>query len=975
MSVTRILLVIALAGGLGLARQVRGQPAATIFADDFDRPALESGWTIDASQGNTITLRDGCVEIHAGENTFAHIQRPLGADHIRASCSLLPGSGISWCTSLFLYWRPGDWCQIGVIPRGDGRYYACVTTNGQRAEHDLRRCGFDQWHHVALELGHDCIRFLTSRDGTTWDTELFVPRPPALVGPPTLLVLGKGFGLDAGQPDLDGDYGERGAFATSKLDRVRVVPTAPERLRITAEEIQARELADCDPLGAEILSRPGDPDYHTVAAKLPPLARPREAVGVKDHPFEIGVEYDGTIQLPLQGDGWEQNGPTAYFEVGSPPVRFGTGGCRKRLLGGHLPIVICEWEHDGLRLEETVFGWSEGMRPDADLWALAALQVTNPGPSERTIAVSLRLEPATPGQGQASVDPQAGGAAPAGPPVCQELSLRAGEAAGVYVEVPSPPGLGRARRLCEVEFTVRQVEAMAAWMNLLDAGMQIEVPEPRINDACRAWLAYNYLNVDRIDQRYEPHDGSGFYEQIYGYSAALYCHALDLWGRHDDARRYLESLLTLVRPDGLFFQHYGLPDQGALLLALSEHYRLTGDADWLRSVASTMTRMCDWLLDRRRESVQLVEGSRPVTYGLIRFTPYADYPAQTCNYYANAYSCVGLEHTAAVLREIGLTEEAARLSAEAAAYRSEILASMDAAVIERDGLRLLPMEPDTRRLLESTQYKGGGYYGLIASMFLESEFLPPDDPRFRLVRDTLERRGGLILGMCEFDAGVDHAYTYGYWLNCLRAADAKSGRDNRDDDIRRVLLGFYGTLACGMGRETYCGVEVTQIVTGEPTPTTPHLYSGTQQLRLLRMMLLHEDGDGLVIGPAIPRPWLAAGRRIAVRNAPTAFGPVSFVIQSLGEQEQGIRAPSDREATGLMSQATGPSTEPDPSRTEVRIEPPTRRPPAAIRVRLRHPSASPIARVLVDGQPTEQFAGDEIRFVPGKEPVCIAVSY
>src|SRR5512139_634824 len=88
---------------------------------------------------------------------------------------------------------------------------------------------------------------------------------------------------------------------------------------------------DNDPLGTEILSRAADPDFDAVAAKLPPLGKPREIVGVKDHPYEIGVAHDGTIQLPTEGDGWEQKGPTLYFEVGAPPVRFGTGGCKKTL--------------------------------------------------------------------------------------------------------------------------------------------------------------------------------------------------------------------------------------------------------------------------------------------------------------------------------------------------------------------------------------------------------------------------------------------------------------------------------------------------------------------------------------------------------------------------------------------------------------------------------------------------------------------
>ena len=66
-------------------------------------------------------------------------------------------------------------------------------------------------------------------------------------------------------------------------------------------------------------------------------------------------------------------------------------------------------------------------------------------------------------------------------------------------------------------------------------------------------------------------------------------------------------------------------------------------------------------------------------------------------------------------------------------------------------------------------------------------------------------------------------------------------------------------MAYGMSRGTYAAVECTAIRTGENYWTLPHTYSNTQQLRLLRNMLLREDGDKLWIGQAIPGPgWPAA---------------------------------------------------------------------------------------------------------------------
>jgi len=905
---------------LVLATGSLAQESQPVLQDRFLAPALGPEWTVDVSKGNTVAVKDGTVEITAAENTYAHIERALGADRVRASCQIKPGSGVSWCTSLFVYWKPGDWCQIGIIPRKGGRHYVCITAAGQRTEHDLSLCRFDEWHHVAIELGEDCIRFLSSPDGRSWKTEVFVPRPASMAGPAALVILGKGFGLDPGQPDQDGDYGDRGTVATSGVRDLVVQPTDPSRLHITAEERRAKELTDRDPVGTAIIERGADPDFDTVAAVYPPLAKPREVVGVKDDRYEVGVEYDGTIQLADDTDLWEQTGAVAFFEIGSPPVRFGTGGCRKRLADGYLPIVVSAFEHDGLRYEETVLGYSERLSPDADMWGYVRLQIMNPSAQKRTVDVTLRF--------------QSKPEAPA--PLQQQVAVPAGGTAEACFKIPSPMKGRSPAPVDRPEFAARLAEVTASWKELLNAGMQVTVPEPRVNDAYRAWLAYNFLDVDKQGDQYRPHDGAGFYEETFGYSAVLYCHALDLWGYHEDSRRYLESLLTLQKDDGLFYARYGVPDHGGMLMALSEHYRLTGDKEWLLRTAPRMVKMCDWVVAKRKESMKEESGKRPVTWGLIRYTPYADYQAQTFNLYGDTYCCTGMEHAATVLREAGLTAEADRIAAEAAAYRKDILASMDAAVIERDGMKLLPIEPDTQRLLKSTNYRGGSYYGLVASMLLENKFLPADDVRAGWLVGALERRGGLILGMCEFDEGVDHAYTYGYWLNCLRR-----------DEIPRVLLGFYGTLAYGMGRDTYCGVEVTQLTTGEPTPTTPHLYSGTQQLRLLRMMLLHEQGRDLVIGKAIPRGWLAAGKRIDVRNAPTHFGPVSFTIEAAA----------------------------DGQRIDCSLRPPTDRPPQSIRLHMRHPSKKPIRQVEIDGKPWSEFRDDTLTLRPAREPMTIRVLY
>ena len=151
-------------------------------------------------------------------------------------------------------------------------------------------------------------------------------------------------------------------------------------------------------------------------------------------------------------------------------------------------------------------------------------------------------------------------------------------------------------------------------------------------------------------------------------------------------------------------------------------------------------------------------------------------------------------------------------------YRADILRSMQRSVLDREGLKVLPMFPETHALLKRVDYSARDYYALVAPLLLEVEFLDPEEKEAGWLRTFLRERGGLLLGMSVFQEGVDHAYTYGYWMDCLRR-----------NEIKRVLLGFYASLAYGMSRDTYAAVEVTRLRVGrnENDPAGPLLQHAT----------------------------------------------------------------------------------------------------------------------------------------------------
>lgn len=879
--------------------------AGVLFSDDFQAGMPASPWQTRCSAGNAVAVRDGSVEISADLNTYAHLWRPLGVDTVTASARIKPSipAGVTWCTSIFLVWDGGNWCQMGMIsqPAGGSGFYAVETVGGSTLETYLTPCDLAQWSNVRIQLGTDCIRYIASTDGKEWKTLRVIDRPSEFAGAPRWFAAGKGYGRGAepyGQPDLCNDYSDRGPRVVSRIDDVEIAQTPPHLLTLTEVERKAKAEAGLDRVGLIELARTEDTTYERVSKYYPPMKYPKEAVGVPEHPVDICVDHLGRLQL-------NYNTPLVVrLEIGGIPFGDEKAPISRRLLDGWIPAANLETEHDGLRMEQTIFGWSEGFSADEPLFAYFRLRVRGSSSTDKVTLISDSTGKRF------------------------DFSMTGGE---VCIRMPFPDADAPVT-ISAAEFDRMLRQYADAWCKVIVAGERIEVPEKRVNEAYRAWLAYSLVDVDKVNGYCEPRDGTGFYEEIYGYSAALYCIMLDMYGMHDQAERYLDTLLHFQQPDGLYTQNFGLPDTGGLLLALAEHYSYTGHKIWLARVSDNIVRAGEWLIRRRDEAPKT-----GVTRGLIKFRAYCDYSTPVYDYYADSYCAVGLAKAAEALGALGMEDKAAKFSREAVRYRADILASMERSVIEKDGMKMLPLEPDTHRLLKDSRYTGGDYYGLVASSMLENELIPADDKRAWWVTDLMEQKEGLIAGLCKFQSGgIDHAYTYGYLLTQLKRNHA-----------RKVILGLYSMLAYGMTRDTYSGVECTNAVTGNNYWTLPHLYSNTQQLKLLRMMLLREDGDSLFIGDAVPRAWLEDGKVVGVKKAPTRFGEVSFTVAS----------------------------HVDSGRIEVHIIPPQRQAPDRIRIRLRHPTQAPIRSVTVDGRPHRWFTAETVELQHVRQPVRLMVTY
>jgi len=478
-----------------------------------------------------------------------------------------------------------------------------------------------------------------------------------------------------------------------------------------------------DTAGQELLADAHDPTFESVAGRFPLLQLPREGLGVPDGRDEFVLLADGSIELsnavPHEPP---ENRATIYLLLGQDKQRFGQGIApdAKRLYEGYLPLVTTPFAHDGLQFEQTIFAWSANMEPDPGvrLWAYVELAVKNPGAQARSVPVACRIDCGRPvltvAGGSWTIDVPARGA--------KSLFLKIPYDGTLPLEPTGDAGKRRkpSRRAVEPfcggfrgievaaerEYRERFEQAAATWRRICNQGMQIRVPEQRVNDAYRALKGYTFVCVAKEGDKFLPHDGAGFYEAVWGICATVYCQMLDAYGYHHESQRYLESLTSLVTPGGEFPTRFGLCDHGALLIALEEHFRYTQDREFLARVAPIMIRVSEWLAQRRAWQKTLSDPDS-VTYGLIKYPPSGDYREPDWNVMGDAYACVGLDATVRALRALD-RPAAAMVAREAASYRADLGRVMDRSVFEHEGVRLLPIMPAPQGWLKKGNY---GAYG------------------------------------------------------------------------------------------------------------------------------------------------------------------------------------------------------------------------------------------------------------------------
>jgi hypothetical protein len=614
-----------------------------------------------------------------------------------------------------------------------------------------------------------------------------------------------------------------------------------------------------DVWGESLLRAPGGPTYAGARRFLPPLllargpgGKPLTASGVYYLPFGQSSAVDLHVADGSQVIARRVGGRTLTVWVGAGGnERYGSCLARlaqPQLAGGWLPILETRYtDASGTRYSQESFA-TRGPR------SFIRLSVAT-----RATAARVRLGSDT---------------------------YRVPAHSSRTVEVAWPGGPIAASAYDEARASV-----VDYWRGRLAEGMTIDVPEPRVVDAARA------VTVQNLELTWRYSIGNPYEEFSFPESVDV-AQVMSEWGFGPVARSILRASLTRRATP------YPNWKKGEKLLGSAEYYRLFADHPFVDQVTPTLARYV--------ASLGAQIGGGRAMLDRERFS--SDIPDSVYGLHSQTVVWAGLRAIGAVWSQTGHPQLAATCTRLAARLEAGLRRAVAASQRRLpDGtlfmpVRLLGGEQPYDALTES---RPASYWNLVMPYALASGFFAPGSAQAEGILRYMLRHGSRLLGLVRAGAFAIYA-TSGtdqvYGINMARFL-----ADN--DQADQLVLSLYGSLAAAMAPGTYVSGEGASVT---PLPGTryramylpPNGASNAAFLETLRVMLVHERPDGLDLAFSTPRAWLRPGRHIAVTNAPTSFGPVSFSIDA-----------------GASS-------------AHVTVDVPDRAPLGSVRVRLRLPSST-----------------------------------
>ncbi|MHB0998630.1 MAG: NPCBM/NEW2 domain-containing protein [Armatimonadota bacterium] len=503
-------------------------------------------------------------------------------------------------------------------------------------------------------------------------------------------------------------------------------------------------------------------------------------------------------------------------------------------------------------------------------------------------------------------------------------------------------------------------DAEAYWQKIMAPSMKIDIPDKLLKNLIIASQVHCMLaSRNEENGKYvDPWIASVYYCSLDTESHAI-IRGMDMMGQHDYAERSFDFFIKRENPAGYLSHGYTMIGTGQHAWFLSDHYRLTGDKEWWQRVGPKVQNICNWISNQTDKTKRHdPKGNKLPEYGLVPPGTVADWQDWGYIYAAQGYYYAGLAQASKTLDETRyegadiLRNDAEKLKNEIKrAYnwtqaRMPVVPLQDGTWVPGEPYQLLKPGPCEQFF---PNYNGAWLYDseLGAHHMVDEGVLDPKSKQVEWMADHMEdvqfMRDGLTAGNLPTEA------TKADWFNKggFPRAQPYYGRYPElcalRDDVKPFIRTYFNQLAPMYNKEDLSIYENPWASVWNKTHETGHFL---QQTHLLFLM---EQDKELWLAPFVTNNWMKDGMTVAIEDAPSFFGDVSYKITSHAGQ-------------GYI---------------EASIEAPTRVSPDKLVLRLRHPDGKPIKKVIVNGKTHRDFDASReiVKIKPSAGVITVKAEY
>ena len=430
------------------------------------------------------------------------------------------------------------------------------------------------------------------------------------------------------------------------------------------------------------------------------------------------------------------------------------------------------------------------------------------------------------------------------------------------------------------------------WTEILSPSMAVDIPSQLLKDLIVASQVHCMLAArnEKDGLLVSPWISSDRYGPLESEAQAV-IHGMSLMGQEEFARRSLDFFINRYNKDGLLTTGYTLWGVGWHLWTLGDYYMIHRNSSWLQSVAPKLEQACNWII-REREKTKHLEpsGEKVPEYGLMPPGVFADW-----NRFAYLVRPQG-EFYAGLL---GMAESAADISypggdvliEKASEFREELSRAYHwsqarSPVVKLSNGTWIPYSPT---IIGSFGPVGEMYPGEDGNRAWGKDVssgphhlvplgLLNDSREINWIANYLEDNWFLKAGMGEYS--LEEVEQNWFDLGGFYKVQPYYGRIAElyayNDDVKPFIRAYFNAIPTLISKENLSFWEHFHNTGGwNKTHETGWFLA---QTRL--MFVMERNKCELWLAPFVTNHWMKDGMAVAVQNAQTRFGAVSYRIES-----------------------------------------------------------------------------------------------